>query len=109
VNPEAGDTLARAVAEVNALPLQPDFIVLTGDLTHATDDPHERRRRMLAWLARDLTALDKDPPPVVALTKDAPVVALTHRPPFDLAPQWDWATRHGVAGFALAQHAVTGA
>jgi cytochrome c oxidase subunit 2 len=62
VNPEAGDTLARAVAEVNALPLQPDFIVLTGDLTHATDDPHERRRRMLAWLARDLTALDKDPP-----------------------------------------------
>lgn len=99
MNPEAGDTLARAVAEVNALPLQPDFIVLTGDLTHATDDPHERRRRMLAWLARDLTALDKD----------APVVALTHRPPFDLAPQWDWATRHGVAGFALAQHAVTGA
>jgi hypothetical protein len=152
VNPEAKTTLARAVAEVNALPLQPDFIVFTGDLTHTTDDPQERRKRMrefkaivadlkvrdihflagehdasldrgaafqeffgpthysfdhrgvhfialdnvsdpaarvgdeqLAWLASDLATLDKD----------APVVVLTHRPLFDLAPQWDWATRDG--------------
>ena len=152
VNPEAGTTLARAVAEVNALPLQPDFIVFTGDLTHTTDDPQERRKRLrefkaivadlkvrdihflpgehdasldrgaafqeffgpthysfdhrgvhfialdnvsdpaarvgdeqLAWLAKDLATLDKD----------APVVVLTHRPLFDLAPQWDWATRDG--------------
>jgi 3',5'-cyclic AMP phosphodiesterase CpdA len=152
VNPEAKTTLRRAVAEVNALPLQPDFIVFTGDLTHTTDDPQERRKRMrefkaivadlrvrdvhflpgehdasldkgaafqeffgpthysfdhrgvhfvaldnvsdpaarvgdeqLAWLAKDLAGLDKD----------APIVVLTHRPLFDLAPQWDWATRDG--------------
>ena len=152
VNPEARTTLARAVAEVNALPMQPDFIVFTGDLTHTTDDPQERRKRLrefkaivadlkvrdlrflpgehdaaldrgaafqeffgpthysfdhrgvhfialdnvsdpaarvgdeqLAWLATDLAALDKE----------APVVVLTHRPLFDLAPQWDWATRDG--------------
>ena len=152
VNPEAKTTLKRAVAEVNALPLQPDFIIFTGDLTHTTDDPQERRRRLrefkeivadlkvrdihflpgehdasldkgaafqeffgpthysfdhrgvhfialdnvsdpaarvgdeqLAWLATDLARLDKD----------APVVVLTHRPLFDLAPQWDWATRDG--------------
>lgn len=45
-NPEARETLPRAVAAVNALPVQPDFIVFTGDLTHTTDDPAERRRRM---------------------------------------------------------------
>jgi Calcineurin-like phosphoesterase len=152
VNPQARTTLPRAVAEVNALPLQPDFIVFTGDLTHTTDDPQERRKRLrefkaivadlqvrdlrflagehdasldrgaafqeffgpthwtfdyqgvhfialdnvsdpaarvgdeqLAWLAADLARLDKD----------APIVLFTHRPLFDLAPQWDWATRDG--------------
>ncbi len=152
VNPQARTTLARAVAEVNALALPPEFIVFTGDLTHTTDDPQERRKRLrefkaivadlqvrelrflpgehdasldrgaafqeffgpthysfdhrgvhfvaldnvsdpaarvgdeqLAWLAQDLAALDKD----------APLVVLTHRPLFDLAPQWDWATRDG--------------
>jgi len=152
VNPESRTTLARAVAEVNALPLQPDFIVFTGDLTHTTDDAQERRKRLrefkaivadlqvrdlhflpgehdaaldrgaafqeffgpthysfdhrgvhfialdnvsdpaarvgddqLAWLAADLATQDKD----------APLVVLTHRPLFDLAPQWDWATRDG--------------
>jgi len=39
----------------------------------------------LAWLAQDLATLDKS----------APIVVLTHRPLFDLAPQWDWATRDG--------------
>ena len=39
-------TLGTAVATVNALDIQPDFIVFTGDLTHTTDDPGERRRRM---------------------------------------------------------------
>ncbi|MCO5975286.1 metallophosphoesterase family protein [Ideonella oryzae] len=151
-NPEAKTTLARAVAEVNALPMPPDFIVFTGDLTHTTDDPQERRKRLrefkaivadlkvqdihflpgehdasldqgaafqeffgpthysfdhkgvhfialdnvsdpaarlgeaqLAWLAQDLSGLDKE----------APIVVFTHRPLFDLAPQWDWATRDG--------------
>ena len=46
VNPQSGATLQRAVAAVNALDHQPDFVVFTGDLTHTTDDPKERRRRM---------------------------------------------------------------
>src|ERR1700712_2185922 len=46
VNPESRNTLVRAVAEVNALPSPPDFIVFTGDLTHTTDDPFERRKRL---------------------------------------------------------------
>jgi len=45
-NPEADHTLALAVARVNALEIQPDFIVFTGDLTQTTDDPNERRQRM---------------------------------------------------------------
>jgi len=158
VNPEARHVLPRAVAAVNALAAPPDFIVFTGDLTHTTDDPQERRKRLrefkaivadlnvrelrflpgehdasldrgaafqeffgpthysfdrggvhfialdnvsdpaarvgdaqLEWLASDLAALDKD----------APVVVLTHRPLFDLAPQWDWATRDGDQVVAL--------
>ena len=39
VNPDAEGTLDKAIAHVNALPHQPDFIVFTGDLTHTTDDP----------------------------------------------------------------------
>ena len=38
VNPDAGGTLQKAVAAVNGLGFEPDFIVSTGDLTH-TDDP----------------------------------------------------------------------
>jgi len=45
-NPDAANTLKKAVAAVNALPQAPDFIFFTGDLTHTTDDPAERRRRM---------------------------------------------------------------
>lgn len=45
-NPDAKVTLPKAVASVNALPSAPDFIVFTGDLTHTTDDPAERRRRL---------------------------------------------------------------
>jgi 3',5'-cyclic AMP phosphodiesterase CpdA len=45
-NPDADGTLPKAIAAVNALDPQPDFIVFTGDLTHTTDDPGERRRRL---------------------------------------------------------------
>jgi 3',5'-cyclic AMP phosphodiesterase CpdA len=45
-NPDAAHTLRNAVAAVNALPQQPAFVVFTGDLTHSTDDPEERRKRM---------------------------------------------------------------
>lgn len=152
VNPDARGTLPKAITAVNALTVQPDFIMFTGDLTHTTDDPVERRKRMrevkeviggltnknvrfmpgehdaaldhgeafkeffgethysfdhkgvhfvvvdnvsdpaarigeeqLVWLAADLA---KQP-------KDARIVVFTHRPLFDLAPAWDWATRDG--------------
>ena len=135
-----------------------DFIVFTDDLTHTTDDPAERRRRLaqfkeiagglknknvrfmagehdasldrgeawseffgpthytfdhkgvhfialdnvsdpaarigeeqLAWLKADLATRDRD----------APIVVLTHRPLFDLYPQWDWATRDGAQAIEL--------
>jgi len=45
-NPDAAVTLRKAVASVNALAVQPDFVFFTGDLTHTTDDPLERRRRL---------------------------------------------------------------
>lgn len=41
----------------------------------------------LKWLQADL---QKQKP-------DAPIVVFTHRPLFDLYPQWDWATRDGAA------------
>jgi len=158
VNPDARGTLPKAVAAVNALPHQPDFVFFTGDLTHTTDNPVERRKRLaefrdiaaqlkvktvrympgehdasldngkafieffgpthytfdhkgihfivvdnvsdpaarigdeqLAWLAADLA---KQP-------RDARIVVLTHRPLFDLAPQWDWATRDGAKAVEL--------
>jgi len=45
-NPDARVTLPKAVAAVNALPVKPEFLMFTGDLTHTTDDPAERRRRL---------------------------------------------------------------
>jgi len=153
VNPDNTGTLAKTIALVNKLDPQPDFIVCTGDLTHTTDDPVERRRRMnglreqlkalkvqdirflpgehdaaldtaaafwevfgpthytfdhkgihfivldnvsdplsnlgdmqLQWLEADLKKLD----PAMAR-----VVVFTHRPLFDLYPEWDWWTRDG--------------
>lgn len=41
----------------------------------------------IAWLADDLA---RQP-------ENARIVVFTHRPLFDLAPQWDWATRDGAA------------
>jgi hypothetical protein len=37
------------------------------------------------WLSTDLKKVGRD----------APIVVLTHRPLFDLYPQWDWATKDG--------------
>lgn len=157
-NPDAQGTLPKAVASVNALEVQPDFVVFTGDLTQTTDDPRERRKRMtefkeivgalkvkdvrfipgehdasldngkafkeffgpthytfdhkgvhfivldnvsdpgaqlgdaqLAWLEEDLKTQ----------AADAHIVVFAHRPLFDLAPQWDWATRDGAKAVAL--------
>jgi len=158
VNPEAAVTLEKAVATVNGLERQPDFIVFTGDLTHTTDDSQERRTRLsqfrdivsklkvkhvrfmpgehdasldqgqayreffgethytfdhngvhfitvdnvsdptgsigdaqLQWLRADLARLDHE----------QSIVVLTHRPLFDLYPQWDWATRDGAEALKL--------
>src|SRR5262249_13589494 len=59
-NPDADVTLKKAVAAVNALPRKPDFIVFTGDLTHTTDDPVERRKRLREFkaIAADLEVRD---------------------------------------------------
>jgi hypothetical protein len=158
INPDAKGTLRKAVAEVNALVEQPDFIIFTGDLTHTTDDPVERRRRLrefreiagglrvkqlrfipgehdaaldggaafreafgathysfdhrdihfialdnvsdpqarlgdeqLRWLAADLAPLKRE----------QRIVVFTHRPLFDLAPSWDWATGDGAKAIEL--------
>lgn len=45
-NPEADTTLRRAIAQINALSPAPAFVVFTGDITHTTDDPEVRRKRM---------------------------------------------------------------
>jgi hypothetical protein len=39
----------------------------------------------LEWLERDLAAVPRE----------TPIVVLTHRPLFDLYPQWEWATKDG--------------
>jgi hypothetical protein len=59
VNPDARGTLPKAIAAVNALEVQPDFVVFTGDLTHTTDDPAERRRRLAEF--RDIVRGLKNP------------------------------------------------
>ena len=46
INPDAEGTLPKAIAAVNALPEPPDLVVVTGDITHTTDDEKERRARM---------------------------------------------------------------
>jgi 3',5'-cyclic AMP phosphodiesterase CpdA len=53
-NPDAKGTLPKAVAAVNGLAQLPDFVIFTGDLTHTTDDPKERRKRMSE--VRDIAA-----------------------------------------------------
>jgi 3',5'-cyclic AMP phosphodiesterase CpdA len=63
------------------------FIVLDN-----VSDPGARiGAEQLAWLDAQLAPLDKQ----------APIVVLTHRPLFDLAPKWDWATRDGAQALAL--------
>ncbi len=151
-NPDAKVTLPKAIQSVNALETQPDFIVFTGDLTHTTDDPHERRKRMEEFKAmigelkvKDIRlipgehdasldhgkafqeifgpthytfdhkgvhfiALDNVSDPKAFIgdeqlqwladdlkkhSADTRIVVLAHRPLFDLAPNWDWATADG--------------
>ncbi|MBF0553180.1 MAG: metallophosphoesterase [Nitrospirae bacterium] len=46
INPDFAGTLKKGIAQINSMKSQPDFIIFTGDVTHTTDDPKERRRRM---------------------------------------------------------------
>ena len=45
-NPEADRTLRETIATINSVAMQPEFVIFTGDLTHTTDDPVQRRARM---------------------------------------------------------------
>jgi len=45
-NPEAAVTLPKAIETINSVPARPDFVVVTGDLTHTTEDGALRRKRM---------------------------------------------------------------
>lgn len=45
-NPHADVTLERAIAAINAVDTQPDFIVFTGDLIHSASDASQRHDRM---------------------------------------------------------------
>jgi len=54
INPDSQGTLKKAVAAVNALDEQPDFVVFTGDLTQTTDDRKIRRDRMAEF--RDIVS-----------------------------------------------------
>lgn len=158
INPDAKGTLRKAVEAVNQLAHQPDFIFFTGDLTHTTDDPKERRRRMaefkeiigqlavkevrfapgehdaaldrgeayreffgetyytFAHQGIQFIVLDNVSDPAAKIGQeqldwlkttlsqfksDQKIVVLTHRPLFDLYPQWDWATRDGAEAIAL--------
>jgi len=151
-NPQADLTLKSAIATINAVQAEPDFIVFTGDLTHTTDDLATRHKRMGEFktmvsglktktlhlmpgehdAAKDKgdafrehfgathTAFDhkgvhfvtldnvSDPEGAVGgaqidwlaadLKKVGPntrVVVFTHRPLFNLYPEWDWWTKDG--------------
>jgi 3',5'-cyclic AMP phosphodiesterase CpdA len=151
-NPDAKGTLGKAIDAVNVLDPQPDFVIFTGDLTHITDDPVQRRQRMAEFKqqaarlkARQIRYLPGEHdasgdhgdafreafgPSRYAFThkgihfivldnvsqdgsilgeeqlkwfagevgqvpKNDPLVIFTHRPLFELYPDWDWTTTDG--------------
>ena len=62
-------------------------------LDNVSDPTARLGDEQLAWLAADLQAQPQS----------APIVVFTHRPLFDLYPQWDWATRDGARAVELLQ------
>ena len=56
-------------------------------LDNVSDPTAAVGEKQLHWLQADLKQI----------SRDARIVVLTHRPLFDLAPEWDWATRDGAA------------
>jgi hypothetical protein len=63
-------------------------------LDNVSDPAAQLGDAQLDWLHRDLTALGAD----------TPVVVFTHRPLFDLAPAWDWATKDGAKAIDVLSH-----
>lgn len=60
-------------------------------LDNVSDPTGQVGAAQLGWLADDLASRDAE----------QPIVVLAHRPLFDLAPDWDWATRDGAQVTAL--------
>jgi hypothetical protein len=56
-------------------------------LDNVSDPTGKLGDEQIDWLRTDLAQHDKE----------TPIVVLTHRPLFDLAPDWDWTTSDGVA------------
>jgi predicted MPP superfamily phosphohydrolase len=152
VNPDFAGTLKKAIAAINSMQNQPDFIIFTGDLTHTTEDPQQRRQFLAEFkdIVKELKVkiikfmpgehdagldnaqaykealgetrytfrhkdvnfivLDNVSDPGSSLGEeqvtwlgaqlkkmkhDSRIIVFTHRPLFDLYPQWDWFTRDG--------------
>ncbi|MFX5578656.1 metallophosphoesterase, partial [Acinetobacter baumannii] len=60
-------------------------------LDNVSDSGARLGEKQLAWLEADLAKQ----------AKDAHIIVFAHRPLFDLAPKWDWATRDGAQAVAL--------
>ena len=57
-NPDVSGTLERAVAEINAMPQQPDFVVHTGDITHLSKPAEfDTAKQILGKLRAPLMAI----------------------------------------------------
>ena len=57
-NPDVSGTLERAVAEINAMPQQPDFVIHTGDITHLSKPAEfDTAKQILGKLRAPLMAL----------------------------------------------------
>ena len=63
-------------------------------LDNVSDPAGKLGDAQIDWLHGDLQPL----------AHDAPIVVFTHRPLFDLAPAWDWATADGAKAIDLLQH-----
>jgi hypothetical protein len=62
-------------------------------LDNVSDPRAQIGNAQLAWLERDLAQLDPA----------APIVVFTHRPLWDLKPEWDWTTADGARALNLLQ------
>jgi len=60
-------------------------------LDNVSDPTASIGKAQLLWLSEELKQIDKN----------ARIVVLTHRPLFDLYPQWGWATRDGARAIDL--------